>query len=140
MTLTTPTQNMGHNLGQYFSSKPPQPQYRPQVPSNALPPFSHPAPLYHNPAPMVMTNEKPVYSDQSEAKAVCRCDVCHACFPSEQALEKHFASHWQLDSSDLGQAQPVKAALTGSDLSLAAHAQNGPMRGEQEPSGPMGGE
>ena len=135
--MTNPTQNMGHNLGQYFSSKPQQ--YRP-APTNTLPPFSHPAPLYH--APMAMTNEKPVFSqttDQSEARkqpqAVCRCDVCHACFPSEQALEKHFASHWALDSDSLG--QPGKP-LTGSDLSLAAHAQNGPMRGAEEPSGPMG--
>ena len=133
MNMVT-TQNMGHNLGQYFSSKPQQ--YRP-APSNTLPPFSHPAPLYH--APMAMTNEKPVFSqttDQSEAK--CRCDVCHACFPSEQALEKHFASHWALDS-DLGGQQPGKP-LTGSDLSLAAHAHNGPMRGAEEPSGPMGEE
>ena len=138
--MLTPTQNMGHNLGQYFSSKPQQ-YTRPQAPSNTLPPFSHPAPLYH--APMPMTNEKPVFSqptDQSEARkqpqAVCRCDVCHACFPSEQALEKHFASHWALDS-DLGGQGQVKP-LTGSDLSLAAHAHNGPMRGAEEASGPMG--
>ena len=102
-------QNMGHNLGQYFSSRP----------STALPPFSHPAPLYH--APMQMTNEKLCQPDPSEARKQFRCDVCHAFFPSEPALEKHFSSHWQLETgqADLGQVKP----LTGSDLSLAAHAQ-----------------
>ena len=136
--MMAPTQNMGHNLGQYFSSKPQQ--YRP-APSNTLPPFSHPAPLYH--APMAMTNEKPVFSqttDQSEGRKQpqYRCEVCHACFHSELALEKHFTSHWAPGLSmdtDLGaQVKP----LTGSDLSLAAHAQSGPMRGQEEPSGPMG--
>ena len=136
--MMTPTQNMGHNLGQYFSSKPQQ--YRP-APSNTLPPFSPPAPLYH--APMAMTNEKPVFSqttDQSEGRKQpqYRCEVCHACFHSEQALEKHFTSHWapglSMDTELGAQVKP----LTGSDLSLAAHAQSGPMRGQEEASGPMG--
>ena len=52
------------------------------------------------------------------AKPVFRCDVCPGYFPSEQVLQKHYASHWPPvhDISDTAHAQ---SRLTSPDPSLA---------------------
>jgi len=113
--MTLPPQNMGHNIGQYFTAR----SKTNMVPSApVLPPFSR-QPLTPNMGyntacqPLVRPDQR---TDMSEKVSV-RCEVCHAFFPSELALEKHFASHWPQNSSDDGiSGNQVK--VTGNDLPL----------------------
>jgi len=46
------------------------------------------------------------------APPALRCEVCHALFPSEHALSRHFASHWPAPPAD------QQKVVTGSDLPL----------------------
>jgi hypothetical protein len=85
--LLTNPQNMGHSVGQYFSVGRSQPSARPQ-----LPPFACPA----GPA--------------------LRCEVCHATFPSELALSRHFPTHWAAQPG--GQEALHHHKVTGADLPL----------------------
>ena len=89
-SLPTAPQNMGHSVGQYFSSVARVPAPRPQ-----LPPFSCPAP----PPPP-------------------RCEVCHAIFPSELALSRHFPTHWPSPTTHHGDMQQGATKVTGNDLPL----------------------
>ena len=89
-SLPTAPQNMGHSVGQYFSSVARVPAPRPQ-----LPPFSCPAP----PPPP-------------------RCEVCHAIFPSELALSRHFPTHWPSPTTHHGEMQQGATKVTGNDLPL----------------------
>jgi len=88
--LPTAPQNMGHSVGQYFSSVGRLPAPRPQ-----LPPFSCAPP----PPP--------------------RCEVCHAHFPTELALSRHFPTHWpSATSHQQAEMQQGGAKVTGNDLPL----------------------
>ena len=82
-------QNMGHNLGQYFSQSRVQ-----QHGQHMLPPFSR---QYSMPSAAVPTMSAAVPTMSAETK---RCDVCHAFFPSESSLKEHISLHWSQHCSD----------------------------------------
>ena len=93
-------QNMGHSLGQWSHSR----VHNKPTPPSPLPSFSAAPPAY--------------------PPRQLRCDLCHAQFGSELALEKHFSLHWpgvgvggEGGAGELGPARhPVQ--VTGSDLPL----------------------
>jgi len=92
--LSMPPQNMGHNLGQYFSVKA---RTTTPVRQQPLPPFSR----------QMMTNQH-----------VARCEVCHAVFQSEAELESHFMSHVPQSAADDVISVSGQAKVTGSDINL----------------------
>ena len=104
------SQNMGHNLGQYFHTKS---LYKPTGHANVLPPFRHMGHMYHPGAPVPPGHTAPPMSD---TKPVYRCDVCQGYFPSEQVLQKHYASHWP-PVHDI--SEHAQTRLTSPDPSLA---------------------
>ena len=95
-------QNMGHNLGQYFSSKPlPPPPHHHQ---SMLPPFSR---QYHG------HGTTPVVSGHgSTEKSPVRCELCHAYFPTEAVLKEHLTLHWS------HQLEQTETKVMTSDLTL----------------------
>merc|ERR1711892_251937 len=119
--MTLPPQNMGHNIGQYFTART-KTNMVPSAP--VLPPFPR-QPLTPNMGyntacqPLARSDSASVMSHRSDMseKVAFRCEVCHAFFPSEVALEKHFVSHWPQNSTDdVISGSQVK--VTGNDLPL----------------------
>ena len=99
-------QNMGHNLGQYLNVSR-------QGCEAVLPPFSRQSlgvgvsgGVYPQPPSGAAASIMP------GLRGDLRCEVCHAYFPTESHLEKHFSTHWPpQEEADL--------KLTGHDLTLS---------------------
>lgn len=93
-------QNMGHNLGQYFTVS------RPGC-DGSLPPFSRQSLGYIQPPSGAAASVMPGHRTGD-----FRCEVCHSFFPTESHLEKHFSVHWPPQ-------EETGLKLTGHDLTLS---------------------